>query len=112
MAQTEGHTLHTRQEPSAVSLDPRVLGMLRCPSSGDRLRVEGNDLVGESGQHRYRVTSSGIPLFAEAFCSPEARQQQRHYDRIAERYLANLSYPHTEEYSLSLDRALLALMEI
>ena len=81
--------------------------MLRCPASGERLRHEGGGLVSESGLHKFSVTNSGIPLFAQDSCSTEGRRQQRHYDRIAEKYVANLEYPHTAEYSKSLDRALL-----
>ena len=54
------------------------------------------------------MTASGIPLFAEQPASEDARQQQAHYDRIAEAYAANLGYPHTQEYSAYLDAALLA----
>jgi ubiquinone/menaquinone biosynthesis C-methylase UbiE len=37
----------------------------------------------------------------------EARVQEAHYDRIANIYLENLSYPHTEEYMEYFDRVLL-----
>jgi len=63
-------------------------------------------LVCEDGSHRYRV-ADGIPLFAEQFCSREGLTQQAHYEKIAAAYIANLSYPHTDEYLRYLDRALL-----
>src|SRR5204863_8034159 len=37
----------------------------------------------------------------------EARIQQAHYDRIAATYVANLGYPHTQEYMAYFDRAVL-----
>jgi ubiquinone/menaquinone biosynthesis C-methylase UbiE len=66
----------------------------------------GGMLVCEDGSHRYRV-ADGIPLFAEQFCSREGLTQQAHYEKIAAAYIANLSYPHTEEYVRYLDDALL-----
>ncbi len=85
------------------------LDLLRCPVSGEPLRVEADRLVAESGQ-AYRV-SGGIPLFAEEICSPEARAQQHHYDRIARLYADNLTYPHTQEYMAFLDRVLLDVVD-
>jgi SAM-dependent methyltransferase len=90
-----------------MNFDDPVVGMLRCPASGEPLHEEGRYLVSESGAHRFRIDESGIPLFAEEFCSAEGRAQQAHYDRIAETYLENLGYPHTQEYTAYLDRALL-----
>ena len=74
--------------------------------NGAALRPDGDELVCADGQHRYRVVD-GIPLFAEQFCSPEGLSQQAHYEKIAAAYVANLNYPHTEEYLAYLDRALL-----
>ena len=73
---------------------------------GPRCTPDGDELVCADGQHRYRVVD-GIPLFAEQFCSPEGLSQQAHYEKIAAAYVANLNYPHTEEYLAYLDRALL-----
>lgn len=81
------------------------LGLLRDPVNGDALQQKDGALVSASGQG-YRMTASGIPLFAEAFCSADAKVQQQHYDRIADAYVTNLGYPHTQEYSAYLDRAL------
>jgi ubiquinone/menaquinone biosynthesis C-methylase UbiE len=88
-------------------IDPQVVQMLRCPLSGKSLSEEGEWLISEGSMHKYRITHSGIPLFATEFCSKEARSQQEHYDRIAGDYIANLGYPHTQEYTNYLDAALL-----
>lgn len=75
--------------------------------SGERLALEAGALVSESGKHRYELHTGRIPLFAEAPASEDARPQQRHYDQLAPRYLENLGYPHTEEYSAYLERVFL-----
>lgn len=89
-----------------MSWDDGSLALLRCPASGERLHREGSALVSQSGTHRYRIDSSGIPLFAEVEFSTEGRAQQQHYDRVASAYLENLAYPHTREYTRYLDQAL------
>jgi SAM-dependent methyltransferase len=38
------------------------------------------------------------------------RRQQRHFDRVAAAYLANLAYPHTAEYTAALDRIFLEVL--
>lgn len=90
---------------------PRFLDLLRCPLSAApvTLSPDGHDLI--SGNQHFAVSDEGIPIFAEALASAEARQQQAHYDRIAEIYLANLSYPHTIEYMKYLDRELLDVLD-
>jgi ubiquinone/menaquinone biosynthesis C-methylase UbiE len=45
-------------------------------------------------------------MFAERALSAEAATQREHYDTVAGNYLANLSYPHTQEYMAFLDRKL------
>ncbi|HUC67946.1 MAG TPA: class I SAM-dependent methyltransferase [Stellaceae bacterium] len=82
------------------------LALLRCPRSGQPLRRDGTALVSLDGVHRYHVSASGIALFEEIAVTSDAEIQQRHYDRVAPAYLANLAYPHTEEYAAYLDRAL------
>jgi ubiquinone/menaquinone biosynthesis C-methylase UbiE len=94
---------------SALPAD--LLTLLRCPASGGALREVGTMLVSADGAHRYTVAANGIPLFAEALCTADARLQQEHYDTIAKVYVANLAYPHTEEYMAYLDRALLAVVD-
>src|SRR5262249_2179975 len=83
------------------------LDILRCPLSGERLTLDRNVLVTSSGVHRYRVSPEGIPLFAERFLSPAAQAQRHHYNKIVASYIANLEYPHTQEYLAYLDRATL-----
>jgi SAM-dependent methyltransferase len=86
-----------------------LLGSLRCPQEGAELRYDGRKLICAYG-HSYRV-DCGIPLFAEQFCSEDAKSQRDHYDKIAAAYSANLGYPQTEEYMAYLDRALCAIID-
>jgi ubiquinone/menaquinone biosynthesis C-methylase UbiE len=53
------------------------------------------------------MSPTGIPLFAEHFCSEDAQRQREHYERIAPEYLSNLGYAHTQEYMRYLDGAFL-----
>jgi SAM-dependent methyltransferase len=85
-----------------------ILPLLRCPETGARLLQQGNRLTTPSGDRAYALSDSGIPLFAERFCSDDARIQQAHYETIAAAYVENLAYPHTQEYMAFLDRALFA----
>jgi ubiquinone/menaquinone biosynthesis C-methylase UbiE len=84
-----------------------ILSLLRCPTTGRPLSPDGEGLRAADGGPYYRVTQSGIPLFAETFLSADAKAQQSHYDAVARAYIANLDYPHTQEYTAYLDRALL-----
>jgi ubiquinone/menaquinone biosynthesis C-methylase UbiE len=88
---------------------PRVsaIDLLRCPISGHTLEQQDAYLVTPDGKHRYTVNGDGIPLFAEQFSSADAKAQQQHYDSIADAYVTNLAYPHTQEYLTFLDRVLL-----
>jgi len=88
-----------------------ILRMLQCPISGAGVSRDGGSLVCETGCHRFRISESGIPLFAEAWVSDEGRTQREHYDRIAGAYLTNLSYPHTQEYTAYLDRIFLEVLD-
>lgn len=85
-------------------MNPNLLDKLRCPLSGQSLENHGTFLTTEDGLHNYRVTPSGIPLFAEQYCSADARRQQEHYEKVAAQYIENLGYPHTQEYMEYLDR--------
>lgn len=87
-------------------MNPNLLDKLRCPLSGQPLKDQGASLITEDGQHRYRVTRSGIPLFAEKYCSVDAKRQQDHYESVAAQYIENLGYPHTQEYMTYLDRVI------
>lgn len=91
-------------------LDAEILAILRCPITGEMLHQENGRLITESRTHAYTLANNAIPLFAEDFCSKEAEIQKRHYDRIAEAYLANLGYPHTVTYMEYLDQALLDMV--
>lgn len=81
--------------------------LFQCPVSGEPLHSEDAALVCASGRHRYPINTAGTPLFADACASTEARIQEAHYDRIAAKYLTNLTYPHTEAYTQYFDRVLL-----
>ena len=83
------------------------LVLLQCPVSGRPVSEEGGVLAAIDSPVSYRITSAGIPLFAEQLCTGDARRQQAHYERIARQYLANLAYPHTQEYLKYLDEAFL-----
>jgi ubiquinone/menaquinone biosynthesis C-methylase UbiE len=83
-----------------------ILPLLRCPETGARLLLQDNRLATPSGDRAYALSDAGIPLFAERFCSDDARIQQAHYEKIAAAYVENLAYPHTQEYMAFLDRAL------
>jgi ubiquinone/menaquinone biosynthesis C-methylase UbiE len=85
-----------------------ALPLLRCPDTGARLSRDGDTLVTPSGDRRYPISASGIPLFAEQPATADARAQKAHYDSIATAYVTNLGYPHTQEYSKYLDDALYA----
>jgi SAM-dependent methyltransferase len=88
------------------------LDLLRCPITGLPLQQKGRKLIVRSADPTltYRI-ESGIPLFAEQAASPEALAQQEHYEKIAAAYVANLGYPHTEEYVAFLDQALLDVID-
>lgn len=92
---------------SPAGLLPRFLDLLRCPISGAPVELAEDGRSLRSGGQSFTISEEGIPVFAEALISTEARQQQAHYDRVAEAYVTNLSYPHTIEYMKYLDRALL-----
>ena len=82
-----------------------IIELLRCPATGQPLTERDECLVTADGSHRYRI-EQGIPLMAEVL-SNEAHRQQKHYAKIAALYVANLQYPHTQEYMIYLDEALL-----
>ncbi len=98
--------MDTRVQPTMPSR--HFLDLLQCPLYGRPLRERNGHLVAEGIGTRFRFSASGIPLFAEWRCSTAGLRQQEHYDRIASQYLANLGYPHTQEYTAYLDAAFLA----
>lgn len=83
-----------------------ILPLLRCPVSGEDVVLRDGRVVARSGGAGYEIDPSGVVKFAETSLSDDAKVQQRHYDKIASAYLANLGYPHTREYMEFLDRAL------
>ena len=87
-----------------------IVECLRCPRTGQGLRLDGDCLVTENGDRKYPISPSGVVQFEATAAPGEARIQQEHYDRIASAYSANLSYPHTQEYSGYLDDKLLHAM--
>ena len=89
------------------TFDKNLLEYLRCPETGEPLRLENEGLVRETDAKVYPVTETGIPLFAEQFLSDDARAQQEHYDHISIKYLEHLDYPHTKAYQEFMDSVLL-----
>lgn len=87
--------------------DNYLLGKLCCPNSHQALHKVRDQLVSADGVYRYASSSTGIPLFAESFLSANAERQRTHYDKVAAKYVENLSYPHTMEYLKYLDRMFL-----
>jgi len=92
----------------ATDRDPTgLIGLLRCPSTMEPLvRVDARTVLSVPGNRRYAINDAGVVQLATEGLSPEAIVQQAHYDRIAAAYVANLGYPHTQEYMAYLDRAL------
>ena len=82
----------------------RALPYLKCPVSGDDLKLENSMLI--TDQTRYQITDDGIPCFMGDYCSNDSRVQQEHYDVISADYINNLGYPHTQEYITYLDNVL------
>jgi SAM-dependent methyltransferase len=78
---------------------------LRCPLTGETLERRGDALVSASGQS-YPLSPDGIPLFAQSVISREGARQQEHYDQLAQTFIENLGYPHTQEYIGYMDRVL------
>lgn len=91
-------------------MDEALLPFLKSPENHEELILIKDELVSVSGEERYSVRQ-GIPLFAEKNCSEEGRVQQKHYDKIAQIYVDNLSYPHTQEYTSYLDEKFLSVVD-
>lgn len=92
---------------SKVTISEGFLDLLQCPVSSQPVNKMEGGLAVINSPVRYRINAKGIPLFAENLCSNDARRQEVHYDRIAQKYLVNLAYPHTQEYMRYLDEAFL-----
>lgn len=87
----------------------QLLDKLCCPETRIALVCNDGYLVTVDHNKRYPITYSGIPLFAESLCSVDAQRQKAHYEKIAEIYVQNLGYPHTQEYMAYLDRVFLEI---
>jgi ubiquinone/menaquinone biosynthesis C-methylase UbiE len=87
-------------------IDAYFVQKLRCPATGQSLRLDGNQLVTPDGARRYPVTETGIARLSGEGDSTAGAAQGEHYDRIAAAYMANLASPPTQEYMAYLDRAL------
>ena len=86
------------------------IDLLRCPETGAGLALKNDRLTTPDGKRSYPVLANSLCLFAENVASPDSKAQQVHYDRVAESYLTNLTYPHTQEYVAYLDREFLKLV--
>lgn len=84
---------------------------LCCPETRQALIRENDKFISLDGRFEYAVTATGIPLFAESFLSADGERQRNHYDKVAAKYVENLSYPHTIEYLGYLDRMFLNQIE-
>ncbi|MHC4650362.1 MAG: class I SAM-dependent methyltransferase [Planctomycetota bacterium] len=104
-------TIAPHATPVAAAADHDLIrphvDRLRCPETGQALRLDGAELITVDGRHRHRVTDAGVPLLAPELLRPESRAQKAHYDRIAGIYTDSLDLPHTRAYSAYLDRVLL-----
>jgi SAM-dependent methyltransferase len=78
------------------------LPYLQCPATSSGLTLQGDRLFADDG--RAYPVEDGVPRFTEV-CGDDARRQRDHYDGVAAAYIANLSYPHTQEYAAYLDGA-------
>lgn len=82
----------------------RALPLLICPKTKEKLKLENGSLV--SKNTNYKITNDSIPRFLESSRNKDAIIQERHYDSVADKYIENLSYPHTIEYLGYLDNKL------
>ena len=80
-----------------------IEALFRSPLTRRVLRREKDGFITEDGDEYFPVSASGIPLFAGEFISDDAKVQQSHYDTLADIYIENLGYPHTQEYMEYLD---------
>lgn len=95
-----------------MSIPEWAIEVLCCPATNEKLSYSDGSLLNSSGTQKYKINLSyNIPLFAENFCSVEGKKQQDHYDKVADPYLKNLGYPHTQEYTQYLDKILFNLLE-
>ena len=94
--------------PAAVPGE--YLALLCSPRTRRALRVAHGHLESPDGKERYAISASGIPRFSAELVSDAGRAQQSRYDGMVAKYVENLGYPHTEEYTAYLDRQLLGVL--
>lgn len=92
------------------NLSTQKLQNLRCPITQETLDIKNNKLVSTVSGNAYQLFNNEIPLFAKEFISTDAEIQQKHFDKVWERYAINLTYPHTEEYNNYLDNQLKSIV--
>jgi ubiquinone/menaquinone biosynthesis C-methylase UbiE len=88
-----------------------LIKYLMCPQTGEDLIYQSGKLQNSSASNSYEVNKVGIPLFVGQSFSQDAKTQEAHYDKVADDYIANIGYPHTQEYMRYLDLAFLELIE-
>lgn len=90
--------------------EQEVLPLLMCPRTSAPLHLteqaDARQLHTDEEHNTtcsYTISQKGIPLFAQEFITEDAKAQQEHYDQLAELYITNLGYPHTQVYMAYLD---------
>ena len=96
--------MNTSCAASPAGINNRILEKLACPKTHAPLNLRDGHLATVDGKNEYAISGAGIPLFAEKLCSIDAARQRDHYQAVAEKYVENLGYPHTQEYMAYLDR--------
>lgn len=68
---------HATPEPTAAApaLRPEVLALLRCPETGQRLKLEGSELVSADGARRYPIRD-GLPVLVPQDIQPQSAPPQ------------------------------------
>lgn len=94
----------------SAAVPDEYLAMLCSPRTGQALRLVDGRLESSDGKEHYEISASGIPRFTAGFVSDAGRAQQHQYDGMVAKYLENLAYPHTEEYTAYLDRQLFEVL--
>jgi ubiquinone/menaquinone biosynthesis C-methylase UbiE len=107
MSQTTLYDPATLKPAPFMAIDSHLLSILRCPHSKAALALRDGCLKAEDSGRSYRISPSGIPLFAEdCDAGSSSAVQQAHFDRIYKAYLEALNDPQSKEYSAYLDREL------
>lgn len=75
-----------------------------CPETKVKLTLTEHGYKRSDG--KIYPIKNGIPCFLGGSIEKESLIQKEHYDRVAENYQKNLSYPHTQAYTEYLDNVL------